>query len=395
MDRVITRAEETKAAAVVLEMDTPGGLDASMREIIKRILSSSVPVIVYVYPPGGRAGSAGVYITYAAHVAAMAPNTNIGSAHPVALGDQGGEQSMSDEMKEKVTNDAVAFIRSLAESRKRNSDWAERAVRQSINATEQEALREGVVNLVVPDTTSLLEAVDQMQVDTAVGTVSLRTRGAPVERLEMNPVESFLHVIADPTIAFLLISIGSLGIIYEISSPGAILPGVVGGICLLLGFYALGTLPVNFAGLALIAFAFLLFVADVLAPTHGILTVGGIISLVLGAMILFNTPEAEPWLRVSLQAIIAVALAAGGFFIFVVAAAARAHRRRPVTGREALLGSVGQARTRLDPEGMVFVAGELWTARAKDQPIAEGERVLVVGMEGLRLVVTRVEARSV
>ncbi len=388
VDRVITQAEQVNATAVVLELDTPGGLDSAMRDIIKRILASRVPVVVYVYPPGGRAGSAGVYITYAAHLAAMSPNTNIGSAHPVAIGDQ-GQQQLSDEMKEKITNDAVAFIRSLAERRGRNVEWAERAVRQSINATEQEALREGVIDLVAPETASLLSAVDGAEVETASGRVVLRTRGAMVQRVEMNAVEAFLHAIADPNIAFILISIGSLGIIYELSNPGAVLPGVVGGICLLLGLFALGMLPVNFAGLALIAFAFILFLADLLTPTHGVLTVGGAIALVLGAMILFNTPEAEPWLGVSLQLILAVAIFISGFFLFAVAAMARAQRRKPATGREALLGSVGEARTRLEPYGMVHVDGELWTARAKNGPISEGERVQVVGMEGLRLVVDR------
>lgn len=389
VDRVIADAERAGAAAVVLELDTPGGLDGAMRQIIQSILRSSVPVIVYVAPPGARAASAGVFITYAAHVAAMAPNTNIGSAHPVAVG-EGGEVQMSDEMKAKVTNDAVAYIRGLAERRGRNADWAERAVRESVNVSASEAVQQHVVDLQASDVRQLLTLVDGGQVEVVNGTVTLHTAGAPIQRVEMNAIERLLHVISDPTIAYILLSLGTLGLILELSNPGQVLPGVVGGLSLLLAFYALGTLPVNFAGLLLIAFGFLLLVADVLSPTHGVLTVGGVLAFILGSLILFNTPDSAPFLHVSLAAIAAVAAILVAFSVFVLGAVARTRRRRVATGREALLGSVAEARTALNPAGYVHVEGALWRARAIGRPIEPGEKVRVVAMDGLQLTVAPV-----
>ncbi|MHB0869972.1 MAG: NfeD family protein [Chloroflexota bacterium] len=385
VERAIGDAEEQGAAAVVLEMDTPGGLDSSMRAIIQRIIASKVPVIVYVAPPGARAGSAGVYITYSAHVAAMSPNTNIGSAHPVAVG-EGGEQQMSDTMQEKVTNDAVAYIKGLAQSRGRNVEWAEKAVRESVNVTAQEALSLKVIDLVADNLSSLLDRVDGKEVELSSGKTTLKTRDLPIRRVEMSPFENLLHVISDPTIAYILLSLGTMGLIFELSSPGAILPGVVGGICLLFALFGLGTLPINIAGLLLIGFAFLLFVADIFAPTHGVLTAGGTISFVLGSMMLVNTQNA-PFLAISYSAIAAVSLGLTAFFAFVVGAVVRSRRRRPTTGQEGLMGHVGKAKTGLDPGGMVFLEGELWKAISDSGTIAEGELVEVAGTQGLTLVV--------
>jgi len=385
LTRAIDDAERDGAAALVVELDTPGGLDSSMRQIIQRILASRVPVIVYVAPPGSRAGSAGVYISYAAHLAAMAPNTNIGSATPVAMGEGGGEAKMSDEMRAKVTNDAAAYIRSLAERRGRNVEWAERAVREAVNVTEQEALRLGVVDLVAVDVPDLLRRIDGRTVETAAGQVRLQTTEAAVRRLDMSWVEAFLHAISEPTIAYILLSLGTMGLFFELSNPGSILPGVVGGICLLLGFYALGVLPINYAGLLLMGFTLLLFVVDLFAPTHGVLTAGGVIAFVLGSLILFNVPEAAPWLGVSAWAIGGVSLTMALFFGFVAGAVARSHRRKAVTGREGLVGQVGRARTALDPHGMVFVDGALWEALSETGPLPQGERVAVVGVDGLCL----------
>ena len=382
--RAIERAERDGAAALVVELDTPGGLDSAMRQIVQRVLAARVPVIVYVGPPGARAGSAGVYVTYAAHVAAMAPNTNIGSATPVAMG-EGGEAKLSDEMRAKLTNDATAYLRGLAERRGRNVEWAERAVREGANVTEQEALRLGVVDVVAADVADLLARVDGRSVETASGPVRLQTAGAPIRRLEMNAFEALLQAISDPTIAYLLLSLGTMGLFFELSNPGSILPGVVGGICLLLGFYALGALPVNYAGLGLMGFALLLFAADLFAPTHGALTVGGVVSFVLGSLLLFNVPEAGPWLRVSLWAIAGVSVAMAVFFGGMVGFVARSQRRKVVTGREGLVGQVGTARTVLEPNGMVFVDGALWEAHSEDGPILRGERVVVDGVDGLRL----------
>jgi membrane-bound serine protease (ClpP class) len=391
LTRAIDQAERDRAAALVIALDTPGGLDSSMREIVQSILASEVPIVVYVAPPGGRAGSAGVYITYAAHVAAMAPNTNIGSATPVAMGEGGGEARMSDEMRAKVTNDAVAYIRSLAERRGRNPEWAERAVRDAVNVPEQEALRLGVVNYVASDIADLLRQVDGSTVQTVMGQVQLQTANAPIRRLEMNWVERLLHVISDPTVAYILLSLGTMGLFFELSNPGSILPGVVGGICLLLGLYALGTVPVNYAGLLLMGFALVLFAADLFAPTHGILTAGGVAAFVLGSLLLFNLPEAAPWLSVSLWTIAAVSLVFALFFGFAVGAVARSQRRKSVTGSQGLLGRTARVRTPLDPEGMVFVDGALWEATSETGPVPVGERVEVVGMEGLRLRVRAIQ----
>jgi len=316
----------------------------------------------------------------------MAPNTNIGSATPVSIGEN-GEQQMSPEMRAKVTNDAVAYIRSLAEQRGRNADWAEKAVRDGANVTAQEAVKTGVVDLMANDVDDLLRQIDGRTVATAAGPVTLRTAGAPVQRVEMGLVDELLHAISDPTIAYILISLGTMGMFFELSSPGAILPGVAGGICLLLGFYALGTLPVNYAGLLLLGFALLLFVVDVFAPTHGVLTLGGLISFVLGSLLLFNVPEAAPWLGISLWTILWVTAVMGGFFVIVAQLVARSHGLKPAVGREALIGQIGRAKSDLTPAGMVWVEGALWEATAESGTIAAGERVEVIGLEGLHLFV--------
>jgi membrane-bound serine protease (ClpP class) len=388
VERALGEAESTGATAAVIEMDTPGGLDTSMRAIIQRIIAAKIPVIVYVSPQGARAGSAGVYISYASHVAAMAPNTNIGSAHPVALGDNGSEQQVSDTMAEKITNDAVAYIKGLAQSRGRNAEWAEKAVRESVNVTAQEALDLKVIDVVADDMNALLEKVDGREVQLSSGKATVRTRGLPVERIDMDAVESLFHTISDPTIAYILLSLGTLGLIFELSNPGAILPGVVGGISLLFALFGLGTLPVNIAGAMLIGFAFLLFVVDIFAPTHGVLTGGGVISFILGSLMLINTRNA-PFLAISTSAIVAVSLALTLFFGFVVGAVVRSRRRKPVMGESGLQGKVGKVRSTLDPGGMVFVDGELWRAVSDSGSIPEGELVEVISMRGLTLVVTQ------
>ena len=387
VDRAIGEAEDGGAAAIVLEMDTPGGLDSSMREIIKRMISSRVPVIVYVSPPGSRAASAGVYITLAAHVAAMAPNTNIGSASPVAMG-EGGEAQMSDTMKAKVTNDAVAYIRGLANSRGRNVDWAEKAVREAVNIPAEEAQSINVVDLVAPNMASLLEQADGRKVRLASGEVTLSTKGVTVRQSGMSPVESFLHVISDPTIAYILLSLGTLGLIFELSNPGAILPGVAGGIFLLFALFGLGTLPINIAGVLLISFAFLLFVAEIWVPTHGILTGGAIISFVLGSMLLINTRDA-PFLAISTGAIAGVTIGLTAFFVFLLAAVVRIRRKPSTMGMAGIIGQKGEARTPLNPRGMVFIDGALWEAVSEGGEIAEGESVEVVEAKGFSLTVRK------
>jgi membrane-bound serine protease (ClpP class) len=391
VDRAITAAERDGAALLVLQLDTPGGLDSSMRLIVQRILASTVPVVVYVAPPGARAGSAGVYIAYSAQLAAMAPNTNIGSATPVSLG-QNGEQRMSDEMRGKVTNDAVAYIRGLAAERERNADWAEAAVREAINAPAQEALQLGVINYLATDVRDLLRQADGARVRTGSGEVTLRTAGLAVRPLEMQPHERLLHAITDPTIAYLLLSLGSLALIYELSNPGAILPGVVGGLALLLALYALGTLPVNLAGVLLIVFAMGLFALDLFAPTHGVAIVGGVAAFLLGSAILYNTPEGAPYLALAPQAIVFTTLFLTVFFGFLLGTVLRTQRRRPVMGPQSLVGRRGEVRAALDPAGLVFVAGELWSARTAADPVPAGASVEVLAVDGLCLLVRPVAA---
>lgn len=378
----IRKAEEGKAQALVLELDTPGGLDLSMRTIIKEMLRSPVPVIVYVSPGGARAASAGAFITIAAHVAAMAPGTNIGAAHPVQMG--GGE--MDEEMAKKVENDAAAYIRSLAARRGRNAKWAEKAVRESVSITAKEALKLKVIDLVADDLADLLAQVDGRTLETAAGKVTLATKTATITEVEMNFRDKILEVISNPTIAYILLILGMAGLYFELSNPGTILPGVLGGICLILAFWAFQTLPINFAGLLLIILGVLLFIAETQVVSHGVLTVGGIIALVLGSLMLIDSPA--PFLQISLSAIIGVTAVTAGFFVLVVGAAIRAHRRQPVTGHEGLIGQIGTAKTALKPDGQIFVRGEIWKARS-DEPVKPGGQVEVTGVSGLTLTVKK------
>jgi membrane-bound serine protease (ClpP class) len=390
VNRVISDAEQSDAAAVVFYMDTPGGLSDSMHDINSRILSSRVPVVIYVAPDGARAGSAGVYICYAAHLVGMAPATNIGSATPVALGDNGNEAQMSPEMRAKVTNDAVAGIRALAEQHNRDPDFAERAVREGANLQASEALKQNVVNYVASDLRDLLRQLDGAQVHVSTGPATLRTSGAVTIREDMSPLESFLLTITNPTIAYILLSMGSLGLLLELYNPGSVFPGVIGGICLLLAFYALGTLPLNFAGVALIAFGLLLFGLEPFLTAHGILAAGGALAFVIGSLLLINAPEA-PFLQVSVAAIAAVTAVLVVFFAIIVTAVLRSRRKRPVTGREGLVGASGVVRRELEPgaQGIVLTQGELWQAVAPDGRIGVGERVVVQSLDGLLLTVRR------
>lgn len=379
--RSIDLAEQQGAHAIVLEIDTPGGLDTSMQEIIQAIVGSKVPVIAYVSPQGGRAASAGAFIVMASHIAAMAPNTNIGAAHPVAMGDQ----QMDETMTAKVTNDAVARIKSLAERRGRNVEWAEKAVRESVSATEKEALDLHIVEYIANDLQSLLQQVDGREVTLDSGTVTLRTAGAVIVPIEMNMIEQFLHVISDPNIAYILMMLGINGILFELMNPGAIFPGVVGVISLLLAFFSLGALPVNYAGVGLIILAFILFVLDVKMPTHGILTAGGVVSMVLGSLILLHTDA--PYFSISWSVIAGVVIATASFFFLAITAVARTYRKQATTGREGLLNAVGIARTDLNPDGVVLMQGENWDATVEAEPVAKGAKVIVTAVDGLHLTV--------
>jgi membrane-bound serine protease (ClpP class) len=388
VERGIKTAEEQEAICLIL-MDTPGGLDKSMRDIIQRILDSRVPVVVYVYPEGARAASAGVYILYSAHVAAMAPGTNLGAAHPVSLDFTGGgsEKKEDKTMTEKITNDAVAYIKALAQRRGRNEIWAEEAVRKSVSITSKEALEEGVIDLVAKDPFELIKSLEGRKIRLHREDVVLSPAQSPPKPVEMTGIERFLLIISDPSIALILMMLGLSGLAYEFMSPGAVLPGVVGGICFILALYSLGSLPINYAGLFLIIFSVLLFIADIKAQSHGVLTAGGIISLILGTVLLI--PAGYPYLAISRAVTAAITIITSAFFIFITAMVAKSLKRTPITGEEGLMGMSATALADLAPEGLVRLPSETWKACAEGEPVKKGEKVRIVALNGLTLTVRK------
>jgi len=382
IQRGIEQAETEDAEICIIKLDTPGGLDTAMRDIVKAITNASVPVAVYVSPSGARAASAGVFITLSGHIAAMAPNTAIGAASPVAIGPE-GEVEMSETMQDKVLNDSAAYIRSLAANRDRNLEWAEQAVREAVSATEQEALELNVIDMICATDAELLEKIDGQDVTLIDGTViTMNTGGIATRPFKMSGSERFLFVISDPNIAYLLMGLAMLGIFVEISNPGLIFPGVFGAISLLMAFFSLGTLPVNIAGLLLILLAVGLFIAEVFTASFGIFTAGGITSLVIGSLILF---KGGPMFNVSPWLIAFTAIVIAAFMVFVVYKIIGAHRHRAYTGREDIVGGRAVAKTILNPEGNVLFQGELWTARSESGKIKAGEEVTVTEVDGLKL----------
>jgi len=384
IDRGIEEAEDNRSEVIIIQMDTPGGLDTAMRDIVQIIVNSRVPVVVYVAPSGARAASAGVFITMAAHVAVMAPNTAIGAAHPVPLGGEG----MDETMEEKILNDATAYIRSIAEAHGRNIEWAEKAVRESVSATEREALELNVIDRVSPDLETLIAELDGVPVTMlGGGEITINTQDAIVYDNKMRLIEDFLYTIADPNIAYLLLSLATLGIMVEVFNPGLIFPGVVGGISLLLAFYALGVLPVNWAGLLLIVLAIGLFISEIFTTTFGLLTAGGVVSLVIGSLILFQ--GASPVFRVSPWLIATVTIVITGTLAFVINRAIAAHRRQAKTGREELIGKTALVKVALTPAGTVFFKGERWEAISGEGNVEKGESVVITSVDGLTLHVTK------
>jgi membrane-bound serine protease (ClpP class) len=388
LDAALVRARADGSQALILELNTPGGLERSMRSMVQAILRSDIPVIVYVSPTGGRAASAGVFITMAAHVAVMAPATNIGAAHPVASGGGG----MDKEMTKKVENDAAAFARSIAAERGRNIEWAEKAVRSSVSATEREAVKLRIVDLVAPSVPDLLAQIDGRTVKTSKGSVTLHTNDAPVKRIEVRFRDRLLALISDPNIAYILMMVGMLGIFFELSNPGSVLPGVIGGISLILAFFAFQSLPINWAGLLLILFGLVLLVVDIKVASHGILTVGGVVAMLLGSLMLYDAPESG--LRVSWLVVIPTVGATAGLVLFAVSIGVRALYRPATTGATGMVGQTGRVTRALDPEGQVQVDGELWRAVAADGPVAAGEQVRITGVDGLTLTVARAPRRA-
>jgi membrane-bound serine protease (ClpP class) len=378
----IEKAEENNAAAIIIRMDTPGGVLTTTKTIIKHIINAKVPVVVYVAPSGSSATSAGALIAVAADVAVMAPGTNIGAAHPVS----GGGQQIETAMSEKVMNDITAYMRGIVSKKGRNAEWVEKAIRESVSVTDKEALDLKVIDFIADSVPDLLNKLDGRTVEKGNRSITLKTKNAKVERILVGWRFKILDVIANPNVAYILMMIGGLGIMMELYHPGSILPGVAGGICLLLAFFALQVLPVNYVGILLIILAVILFILELKVQSFGLLSIGAVISLTLGSIMLFETDEAA--LRVSWGVIIPTVTFVSTFFIFALGLVMRAWMRKPQTGEQGLIGEIGVALTDVNAGGKVAVHGEYWNARA-DRHIPKGERIRVVRVDNLCLLVSR------
>ena len=384
----ISQANAEKDSLIVLHMDTPGGLDTSMREIIKKIQSSEVPVASFVAPTGSRAASAGTFITIASHIAAMAPGTNIGAAHPINMLGGGNDNEQAKTMEKKVVNDAAAYIRSLAELRKRNAHWAELAVVNSVSISAEEAMKLNVIDFVAGDVKALVMAIDGRKVQLASGSVRLKTKNLKIIYHEMNPRQKLLDIISNPNVTYILMMLGLVGLFFELSNPGLVLPGVIGSISLILALYAMQTLPINYAGLLLILFGVILFITEINVMSYGLLSVSGVISIFLGSTMLIDSDD--PALQISRAILyptlaLTVILSSG-----IVMLATRTRSLKKLGGMEGMIGETGLVKEALNPQGRVLVHGELWEAEA-DTQITEGERVQVDFVQGLRIKVSKVE----
>jgi membrane-bound serine protease (ClpP class) len=378
--RGIEQARNENATCLLIHLNTPGGLLKSTRVIVSDILQSPVPVVVYVSPGGAHAGSAGVFITMAAHIAAMAPGTNIGAAHPVS-----SQGAMDTIMSEKVTNDAAAFIRAIAQKRNRNVDWAVNSVRNSESVSENEALENNIIDLIAGNEKELLDKIHGKLVTTDAGTVTLNTKGAGIETMEMGWVAKLLNIISDPNVAYILFLLGLYGLMFELYSPGTILPGVIGGICIILALYAMHTLPVNYAGLALIVFAVILFLLEIKIISHGLLGIGGVVSLFLGSVMLF--PSGRDWGLggISWGVIITAVVVTSLFFLFIIGLGLKAQRAKPISGTDGMIGEIGQSISELNPFGSVRVHGEIWKAKTLGEIIQAGQKIRVTAVQNLTL----------
>jgi len=384
IDRGISQAEDENTTVCIIELDTPGGLLDSTERIVKRIMNANVPVVVYVSPKGAWAASAGTFITLSAHIAAMTPGTTIGAAHPVAAG---GEEIPEDQMK-KITEFSAKWMKTIAEERGRNIEEAQLAVTESKSFTDVDALNANLIDLRAENLSNLISQINGWKVTLANGTeASINTTGYELARDEMNFAENFLHAISDPNIAYILLSIGSIGIIAEIYSPGAFFPGIIGAISLLLAFYSLGVLDARWGGILLILLAFGLFIGELLTTTFGLFTAGGVTALVLGSLILF--PGGGPLFQISPWLIAVVVILVVAFFAFAIQRIIRAHRRQAYTGREELVGKTAIVKVALEPEGMVLFKGERWTAISEKGRVKPGEEVIITKVDGLKLYVTK------
>jgi membrane-bound serine protease (ClpP class) len=381
----IEQAKKNNSECLILRLNTPGGLLESTRIIVSSILQSPVPVIVYVSPPGARAASAGVFITLSAHIAAMAPGTNIGAAHPVSLQGQ-----MDSTMMEKVTNDAAAFIRSISQKRNRNIQWAEEAVRKSLSITETEALNQNVIDLISPGLRSLLDSLNYRHIQTVEGTVVLQTKNARLNYLDMSFQQRLLGILSDPNIAYILFMLGVYGLLFELYNPGLIFPGIIGVISLVLAFYTMSTLPINYAGLILIIFAVVLFILEIKIVSHGLLTAGGVLSLIMGSLMLINNESPLNAVSISWEVIALVTILTLLFFFFAISLGIKAQRRKPVTGPQGLVDEIGEAITEIDRDGLVKLHGEIWKAESQEENIPKGSKIIVTGISNLRLLIKKI-----
>ena len=383
----IAKAEKDGAETLIIQMDTPGGLDTSMREIVKGIMDASIPVIVHVYPSGARAASAGSIILLASHIAAMAPGTNVGAAHPVTI----GKEKIDKEMMTKVVKDAEAYVRSIAAQRGRNADLAAKFVKESASITANDALQKHIIDMVAENMDDLVAKADGKTVETKKGKVTLKLKGKKVVEIEMPAKYRFLSYLSDPNVAYLLMMLGIYGILFEIYSPGAIFPGVVGGISIILALYAFQTIPISFAGAFLILLGVLFFILELKVISHGVLGIAGIVSIIIGSVMLIDVPKSV--LAISWKSIITVAVLSGIFFFGVLSYAIKAQLSKVKTGKEGLVGETGVARTDVSAEGKVFLHGELWNAKS-EQPIGKGEKIVVTGVEGFELIVKKKEGNT-
>jgi membrane-bound serine protease (ClpP class) len=382
--RTIEVAEKTEAACLIIKLDTPGGLDASMRAITKRILNADVPVIIYVAPKGARAASAGVFILYASHIAAMAPGTNVGAAHPVNMS---GEK-IDSVMAEKVTNDAVAYLKAIAKEKNRNAVWAEKSIRESASIDAETALDIGVCEVIAEDIDDLISIINGRKVRINDKDIILTTKTSSVKTVSMTFKERLLLILTNPTIAYILLLLGIYGLFFELQNPGMIFPGVVGGICIILGFYALHLLPVNYTGVALILLSAILFILEIYIVSHGLLAIGGIISMVIGSLILFESDV--PFLSLSWEVIVLAVIIIAVFFIIIISMGVHAQFKKKVTGKEGIVGEIGEAKTDITVSGgTVFVHGEFWNA-VSDETVKKGSRVKIVASENMVVKVEQV-----
>ncbi len=380
----INSSEQKGAQCLIIRMDTPGGLLEATHKIVKAIINSPIPVVVYIWPQGARAASAGVFITLAANVAAMAESTHIGAAHPVIMNKSWG--SIDQQMQDKVINDSTAWIESLAKARGRNALWARQAVTESVSITEKEALKLDVIDLVAKDLDQLLAKLDQRTIETAKGKITLETKNAQLEFIGLTVRQRFLNHLINPNIAYLLMLLGFFGLLYEVTHPGFGFSGLAGLISLLLAFYAFQVLPTNYAGLALVILGICFFVIEAFTPSFGAFTLAGIVSVVFGSTILFNQPY--QFLKISLRLIVPLAVSLGLISSFLISRIIQAHRKKTISGREALIGQTALAKTGIAPEGKVFIHGEIWNARSSEK-IKKGEQVVIEKVEGLKLIVKK------